>query len=366
MMKLKSRRLPFYKDVKPEDCRSGSGLPHLAAQAKFAAMNMQTEDVKPRRPVEVRRSRWVLGDVTEVLDHNSWRLGKITEVLNNDCFVIRLAGCIQPREFHISCLRIPHDSKQLTVGDRVIQLNQPIRFADCSSHHSKFVMEQDHQAYEEVAHHAKRKAANICASTGARAVKRKLEASRIPPNDLVRRTGKERKLSAYEFRQLTKNELPLKVSARNAIDGDHFHRPLSSRYNDLTKNISEIKPVCKVLPLSEKPLRIREENECSVASCSANYYCTSDNQQSVGTGSCFPDDVMSACQSGQEIKNAYGSGLFLNVHELELQAYQSTVRAFHAAGPLTWEQESLLTNLRLSLNISNEEHLLQLRHLLSL
>ena len=118
-MKLKSRQLPFYKDVKPEDCRSGSGLPHLAAQAKFAAMNMQTEDVKPRRPVEVRRSRWVLGDVTEVLDHNSWRLGKITEVLKNDCFVIRLAGCIQPREFHISCLRIPHDSKQLTVGDRV-------------------------------------------------------------------------------------------------------------------------------------------------------------------------------------------------------------------------------------------------------
>jgi hypothetical protein len=251
---------------------------------------------------------------------------------------------------------------------QVIELNKPIRFADCSSHHSKIVMEQDHQAYEEVDHYAKRKAANICASTGARAVKRKLEASRIPPNDLVRRTGKERKVAAYESRQLTKNELPLKVSARNAIDGDHFHRPLSSRYNDLTKNISEIKPVCKVLPLSEKPLHIREENACSVASCSANYseYCTSDNQHSVRNGSCFPDDVMSACQSGQEIRNAYGSGLFLNVHELELQAYQSTVRAFHAAGPLTWEQESLLTNLRLSLNISNEEHLLQLRHLLSL
>ncbi|XP_021310153.1 uncharacterized protein LOC110433003 isoform X2 [Sorghum bicolor] len=344
MMKLKSRRLLFYKDVEPEDCHSGSGHPHLTAQAKFAAMNMQTEDVKTRRPVQVKRSRWVLGDVTEVLDHNSWRLGKITEVLKNDCFVIRLAGCIQPREFHISCLRIPHDSKQLTVGDR------------------------DHQAYEEVDHYAKRKAANICASTGARAVKRKLEASRIPPNDLVRRTGKERKVAAYEFRQLTKNELPLKVSARNAIDGDHFHRSLSSRYNDLTKNISDIKPVCKFLPLSEKPLRVREENECSVASCSANYseYSTSDNQQSVGIGNSFPDDVMSACQSGQEIKNTYGSGLFLNVHELELQAYQSTVRAFHAAGPLTWEQESLLTNLRLSLNISNEEHLLQLRHLLSI
>lgn len=214
-------------------------------------------------------------------------------------------------------------------------------------------MEQDHQAYEEVDHYAKRKAANICASTGARAVKRKIEASRIPPNGLVRRTGKEQKVSTHEFCQLTKNELPPKVSARNAINGDHFHRPLSSRYNDLP----------------EKPLRTREEDECSVASCSANYseHSTSDDDhQSVGTGSCFPDDVMSACEYGQETEDAYGSGLFLNIHELELRAYRSTVRALHAAGLLTWEQESLLTNLRLSLNISNEEHLLQLRHLLAL
>jgi hypothetical protein len=136
------------------------------------------------------------------------------------------------------------------------------------------VMEHDHQAYEEVDHYAKRKAANICASTGARVVKRKIEASRIPPNGLVRRTGKEQKVSTHEFRQLTKNELPPKVSARNAINGDHFHRPLSSRYNDLP----------------EKPLRTREEDECSVASCSANYseHSTSDDDhESVRTGSCF-------------------------------------------------------------------------------
>jgi hypothetical protein len=90
-------------------------------------------------------------------------------------------------------------------------------------------MEQDHQAYEEVDHYVKRKAANICASTGARVVKRKIEASRIPPNGLVRRTGKEHKVSTHEFLQLTKNELPPKVSARNAINGDHFHRPLSKQ-----------------------------------------------------------------------------------------------------------------------------------------
>lgn len=352
-MKLQSRRLPFYKDVHQ----------HLAAQVKSTAKNMQTEDGKPHRPVKLKKRRWVLGDVTEVLDLNSWRLGKITEVLKNDCFIIRLAGCIQPREFHISCLRIPHayHSKQLPVADMASEVSKPIKPANRYYHHSKFVMEQDCAAYEEDDQNTKRKAACVSASTSARTVKRKLEASRI-----VRSTGKKQKVAAYEV-HLTKNVLPLKVSARNDIDSDRSYRPLCGRYNHLTKKcITKTKPGCMVLPLSEIPLHIREENECSVASCSANYF-TNDDQQSVGIGSCFPDDVMSACQSvsEQENMNVYGSGLHMNVHELELQAYQSTVKAFHAAGHLTWEQESLLTNLRLSLNISNEEHLLQLRHLLS-
>jgi len=362
MMKLKSRRLPFYKD----------GHPDLVAQVKSAAKNMKEEGTKPHQPIQLR-SRWVLGDVTEVLDQDSWRLGKITEVLTNDYFAIRLVGFIQPREFHISCLRIPHayHSKQLTGEDRVSELSKPVRLAGNSSQYSKFVMEQDIQTYEEDDYNTRRKATNVCASTSARAVKRKLEESKMPPNDLVRRTGKKQKVAAYEVRQLTKNVLPLKMSDKNEIDDNSFYRPFSGRCNDLAKNNNaKRKPDCKVLPSSEIPLHIREQNECSVASCSVNYleYCTSNEEQSVRIRSCFPDDAMSACpsMSAQENNNVYGYGLHMNVHELELQAYQSTVRALHAAGPLTWEQESLLTNLRLSLNISNEEHLLQLKHLLSL
>ena len=110
MMKLKSGRLSFYKD----------GHPDLVAQVKSAAKNMKEEDIEPHQPIQLR-SRWLLGDVTEVLDQDSWRLGKITEVLRNDYFAIRVVGFIQPREFHISCLRIPHayHSKQLTGEDRV-------------------------------------------------------------------------------------------------------------------------------------------------------------------------------------------------------------------------------------------------------
>ncbi|KQK08684.1 uncharacterized protein LOC104583298 [Brachypodium distachyon] len=45
------------------------------------------------------------------------------------------------------------------------------------------------------------------------------------------------------------------------------------------------------------------------------------------------------------------------VHDLELDAYVSVMAAFHATGSLTWEKEELLSNLRLHLHISSDEHL---------
>lgn len=53
------------------------------------------------------------------------------------------------------------------------------------------------------------------------------------------------------------------------------------------------------------------------------------------------------------------------IHRLELHAYHSTLVAMYASGPLSWEQEALMTNLRISLHISNDEHLKELRNLIS-
>lgn len=53
------------------------------------------------------------------------------------------------------------------------------------------------------------------------------------------------------------------------------------------------------------------------------------------------------------------------IHRLELHAYRCTMEALHALGPLSWEKEALVTNLRLSLNISNDEHLMEIRNLIS-
>jgi hypothetical protein len=111
----------------------------------------------------------------------------------------------------------------------------------------------------------------------------------------------------------------------------------------------------------------RDEAQCSVASCSVNGLgCLYSNVRAAGLAA---DDAMSSCPctSGmeEEDEDHHRYDEPVDVHALELEAYGSTMQALYASGPLTWEQESLLTNLRMSLNISNEEHLRQLRRLLS-
>ncbi|KAI3986304.1 hypothetical protein MKX01_002149 [Papaver californicum] len=57
--------------------------------------------------------------------------------------------------------------------------------------------------------------------------------------------------------------------------------------------------------------------------------------------------------------------LSAEIPRLELHAYRCTMEALYASGPLSWEQEELVTNLCLALNISNDEHLMEIKSLVS-
>uniref|UniRef100_A0A0C9RFX4 TSA: Wollemia nobilis Ref_Wollemi_Transcript_29196_928 transcribed RNA sequence n=1 Tax=Wollemia nobilis TaxID=56998 RepID=A0A0C9RFX4_9CONI len=79
------------------------------------------------------------------------------------------------------------------------------------------------------------------------------------------------------------------------------------------------------------------------------------------------DDAQSSYEYANGGHNAFSSeeDVAAEVHEVELYAYVSVLRVLYASGPLSWDQEVLLTNLRLSLNVSNDEHLRELRRLFS-
>uniref|UniRef100_A0A0D3ER49 ENT domain-containing protein n=1 Tax=Oryza barthii TaxID=65489 RepID=A0A0D3ER49_9ORYZ len=51
------------------------------------------------------------------------------------------------------------------------------------------------------------------------------------------------------------------------------------------------------------------------------------------------------------------------IHLLEVDAYGALMRVLHATGALSWEKEELLTQLRLQLHVSSDEHLQLIRAL---
>ncbi|XP_039117399.1 uncharacterized protein LOC120253154 isoform X3 [Dioscorea cayenensis subsp. rotundata] len=70
------------------------------------------------------------------------------------------------------------------------------------------------------------------------------------------------------------------------------------------------------------------------------------------------DEVEAFIGAGRETSCSY-EDLAAEVHRQELHAYKCTIMALYASGPLSWEKENLLTDLRLVLHISNDEHLLE-------
>ncbi|KAM0037152.1 putative ENT domain-containing protein [Helianthus debilis subsp. tardiflorus] len=132
------------------------------------------------------------------------------------------------------------------------------------------------------------------------------------------------------------------------------------------------KEVRRALVQGTSPEKV-DDVESSSGSCSINSY-----KPYHGSGFCVEDhesDAESVCQCGynegsqsQETdESGDNKAVADEIHRLELHAYRYTYTmvSLHASGPLNWEKETMVTNLRISLYISNDEHLIMLKNLLS-
>ncbi|KAK8340023.1 hypothetical protein V6Z12_A08G074300 [Gossypium hirsutum] len=278
------------------------------------------KDVRPLPPY-VNRKNWAVGDVAEVFDIQCWRIGKVAKVLkNNDSFVIKLFGSILLKEFHVSSLRVRqawHGNKWMVVG----------KVAQSKDLANSFTAETPY-----------------CAS-GLRFK------TPLLMNKALRSKEKDR-----EGQHKTRAHNVDDFSYPNAGIDETLIKQSTKRNN----RMEDASPYC-VYHSSRSVQYTENSNQCSVASCSFNGVAggrlspkplenTSDHSDAESS---FP----SLC--GKRDLPSSPVEKVINIHELELRAYKSTVEALYASGPLTWEQEALLTNLRLSLNISDEEHLLQ-------
>ncbi|KAI3995718.1 hypothetical protein MKX01_020791 [Papaver californicum] len=293
-----------------------------------------------------RVGKWVIGDVVEVFDLSCWKSGKLAKVMNGNRFVVRLVGSIQLKEFHESNLRVRQTWQN---GEWVAAV--------------KGGGERRNDYNDNLL-----KCSNL--------------AQGLEPS--VRDGEEQQKFKKLQLMNNSNRNIDLHFES--ALDDeiteicDRKRKALMKvgKSNRLPKKAKMGKNYNYSLHPFSMPVMVLTEdsNECSVASCSSNYSpdykppsweISSKNVD----GGCF-NDAGSVCTSMSEkdylqsyADNELPDDEDNGVHKLELHAYKSTVQAVYASGPLSWEQESLLTNLRLSLNISNEEHLRQLRRLIS-
>ncbi|XP_021635377.2 uncharacterized protein LOC110631741 isoform X1 [Hevea brasiliensis] len=335
------------------------------------------EDVRPQPPLK-RGKRWMVGDVADVFDTQCWRVGKVAKSLKNNLFVIKLFGSIKLKEFHESNLRIRqvwHNNNWSVIGKLSLQVAQNKESTKnfmqnksklsgslvCSSPLDELIVKDSSLGKRNEQRGLKDGHNNAKKCHPARMVNRsnmyRLDRS---SKDLFSKVGGCR-------RPLTRNlhlfRRVVDVSSPEVKEDEKFNGESWEMDADIASATSNR------IYSSSRPLSTEDSDQCSVASCSSNdfaltpsHYCN----KAFENTSYNSDAESSYPSSSVNILTPYfEQKLEADIHELEFHAYKSTVQALYASGPLSWEQESLLTNLRLSLHISDEEYLLQLRHLLS-
>ncbi|KAF9618629.1 hypothetical protein IFM89_002324 [Coptis chinensis] len=313
------------------------------------------DDVRPQSPPTKEEENWMSGDIAEVFDIHCWRVGKVAKVLKSDRVVVKFLGSIQLKEFHPCSLRIHQvwqNSKwtvigkvaagDKNIGNKIVHNNSKYHIdlgSDIPPGIQEVIYSREKKGQEELStfHHL-------------RTLKRKHS---LRFDDATMESGtKKRK----QVGRVSSEEANVGKSCRVGYSERDAERKKTSHFS---------------MRRSPMPALITEESYgCSVASCSSNdfpEYTVQIARKSYKdfTDSSF-DDAESFCPSVSWRDNISSEDeLEANVRELELRAYRMTLQALYASGPLSWAQESVLTNLRLSLRISNEEHLLQLRQLLA-
>ncbi|KAJ4727396.1 Plant tudor-like RNA-binding protein [Melia azedarach] len=330
------------------------------------------EGIRPPPPPPPQMGkRWKVGDIAEVFDNQCWRIGKIAKVLQKNWFVIRLFGSIRLKEFHETNIRIRkswHNNKWSVIGkDKLLTTENDSKYFNSFSGARFQKMGTDSHLRKKDGQRCHAGGNNDCKMDFLAGTVRRCHADSCKPNSgdlLIGGSRKKRKSSPLLGNPPLLKQVVDVSSPRATLDEKLFG-------GSSQMDAKMVKATTDWYHVSSTPCWSNEDsNQCSVASCSSNEFADypEENFHKSYENISNNSDAESSFPTLSRNERMFPSSrqkLEVDIHELELHAYESTVQALYASGPLSWEQESLLTNLRLSLNISDEEHLLQLRHLLS-
>ncbi|KAM1508349.1 uncharacterized protein LOC126605340 [Malus sylvestris] len=321
-------------------------------------------------PLEVSENL-IPGDVIEVFDKFSWKMATITKVLGMECFLIRPVGSSRQhkvRKFEIRVRQFWQDDKWVVIGKGLnhYENRQRGELLTLKFNQNSYLKAQKNVT-KTASSHLKRRSPYFCSQDEAYDG----SAEKFRAVDIEGRCLRVISANLSTFSEQVDVDLPRRMQGGKDLRASLYNRKAVLPDVDVERR----KPNGDVGRAFAVNLKSNDADSitCSVGSCSID---TNDSNKlpppvSASSTEDFDDqfsDAESICQLGYEEGISLlpaKEELAAEIHRLELHAYRCTIGALHASGPLSWEQEELVTNLRLSLHISNDEHLMELRNLIS-
>ncbi|KAI9190980.1 hypothetical protein LWI28_001680 [Acer negundo] len=368
---------------------------YVSASEKTVLERVSRRAIRPCPPPLAVLEHWVPGDVVEVFDSFSWKMATISKVSGKKYCLVRLPGSSSELKVRKCNIRM----RQSWEDDKWVVIGEGSGCGEDGKQDKNLILKNYQKSGIQVKKTNKRINLHVTEDCFLVKNKEKFQESHIASSRTLKRgspycyskgegyTGAAEKFRAIEkagrlHRLIAVNpsSLPDQVDAvalpRELLGETYIHHS----DNNGTAGFSEVeaerrKPTGAVGCSVAVNLESDDAHSvtCSVGSCSisSNDSCKLPHHVSAGRADDSDgnfSDAESYCHLGYEEGNCLlptKEELADEIHRLELHAYRCTMEALHASGPLSWDQEAMVTNLRLSLHISNDEHLMEIRNLIS-
>ncbi|KAL7187463.1 hypothetical protein ACSBR1_037523 [Camellia fascicularis] len=331
----------------------------------------------------------LVGDIVDVFDNFSWKIATVLKGLDRYHYLVRLLGVTQEFRIHKSNIRVRQsweDNKWVVIGKgsrscedvkankrstsifhhktsfQKLQANTKIKLQAGDDRFAAQENEGLQEPYVVSSGTLKRaspyRSSLLDACTAnfqkRRAIENEGRRQRFVPAPL------QEKVDAVAYPRENLGEKCMHSSSNNRSNG--YYEMERAKLSGLVG--------CPIARSSEP--NDSDSDECSVGSCSVTSESPIKFPSHFVAGRLQVTDAL--CSDAESFS---GSGnqenclfppqeeVVASIHRLELHAYRCTLEALYASGPLSWDQEALLTNLRIMLHISNDEHLTELRNLIS-
>ncbi|KAJ7958749.1 Plant tudor-like RNA-binding protein [Quillaja saponaria] len=373
---------------------SGNGRTY---SVQFDCSSMTSKAIVERVPRKAIRpypslvrsiNSWSVNDIVEIYNVGSWKGAVVSSVLGGDYYVVRLLGSCEEFRTHKSNTRVRQswqDNHWAVIGKRSRNCEVGRWSIPTSSNSCKMTYEVPQvdigikqQAQNDCLHvqtdsnfqeshlvsFRSLKRVSSCCSSNVEAYPRKMRA--------IEKAGERQQFLAVSPRPVLEKvdavAYPCENMGEKYTHGSFNNRKVGNY--DLGGGNPDGVLAHFVVKCSEP--NDSDSDACSVGSCSAINNDTNKLSSHILAGLCDDADTLCSDSESLDVGDEEETCPFppkddveARIHRLEMHAYRSTLEAMYASGPLSWELEALLTNLRISLHISNDEHSLELRNLIS-